>query len=87
MARIASGEVSEELRAQVDPLIARLFESEASLNDLALSAACAHFLLESVRVLSCKKDQRNTLSTTTVFLTTLLAARKLGNAIVRRRMS
>jgi energy-coupling factor transporter ATP-binding protein EcfA2 len=72
--------MSEELRAQVEPLITRLFEGEASLNDLALSAACAHFLLESVRVLSCKKDQRNILSTTTVFLTTLLAARKLENA-------
>lgn len=68
---------SSEVRSQVEPLLAAVFEQASELGDLSLSPLCAHVLLECVRYLPSKFTENDILSTSTVFLVTLLLARRL----------
>ncbi len=80
MATVTIHNALDPLRAEIEPLLAILFASSAALGTLSLSSLCAHVLVECVRYMPIKKSQRDVLSTSTVFLVTLLMARKLAQA-------
>ncbi|WP_179294490.1 P-loop NTPase fold protein [Mesorhizobium sp. WSM3879] len=69
---------SAEVRDRVEPLLAAVFEQASGLDNIALSPLSAHVLLECVRFMPGKLNERDILSTSTVFLTTLLLARRLA---------
>ncbi|MBZ9709323.1 KAP family NTPase [Mesorhizobium sp. ESP7-2] len=70
---------SDVVRRQIEPLLSNLFANASELGDYALSPVCAHILLECVRSLRAKRAEHDILSTTTVFLNTLLMARLLAD--------
>ncbi|KSV66831.1 hypothetical protein N183_32765 [Sinorhizobium sp. Sb3] len=80
MATVTIHNALDPLRPEIEPLLAILFASSAALGTLSLSSLCAHVLVECVRYMPIKKSQRDVLSTSTVFLVTLLMARKLAQA-------
>lgn len=74
MPTVGIREATDPLRLEVEPLLSDLFASAPVLGNLTLSRLCAHVLLECVRYLPAKKSEQNVLSTSTVFLVTLLMA-------------
>lgn len=80
MPTVGIRDASDQLRAEVEPLLTQLFASATSLGDLTLSRLCGHVLMECARSLPSKNSERNILSTSTVFLITLLMARDLKPA-------
>ncbi|MER9375483.1 P-loop NTPase fold protein [Mesorhizobium sp. M0491] len=70
--------VDEDVGARIEPPLAALFAQASGLGDIVLSPHFAHILLESVRYLPQKEAARDVLSTSTVFLVTLLLARRLA---------
>ncbi|MBY5871329.1 hypothetical protein HFN53_04750 [Rhizobium leguminosarum] len=80
MPTVSVRDASDRLRREVEPQLSEIFASATTLGDLTLSRLCAHVLLECVRYLPSKKSERRILSTSTVFLITLLLARDLRSS-------
>ncbi|CDX14139.1 hypothetical protein MPLDJ20_100054 [Mesorhizobium plurifarium] len=80
MPSVAVNQADAATRALVEPVLGSLFAHATGLGELNLSPLCAHVLLECLKYLPQKEADRDTLSTSTVFLITLLMARRLATS-------